>query len=91
MKKTITILKGFPLEDGFLMVYIRFDKEYQPLASLEQISTTTNLKDAVLVPLEQLGILKDWANDIKHLCEEYNYTLQIRTSNDKETVLHQVN
>lgn len=90
-KTTIPCLYGFPLEHGYLMVYIKFKNKYEPLADLLNKSIAKTVKDAVLVPFDHLELLKQWANDIENLCKEYNVSIQIRNSIDQKEVLHQVN
>lgn len=74
-----------------VMVYVRTNKKFEALQSLQKFIIAPNLMYAVLIPYNKLDKLKEWADERKDLFEKYNYSLQLRSAKDRKTVLYQIN
>lgn len=63
-----------------ILIYAKNEKmpKFKALQSLENFTFAPTLMYACLIPYEKLEVLKNWCNNIEHLCIERNVKIELR-------------
>lgn len=73
-----------------ILVYVKTenDKRFNALSSLQKFTYAPTLMYAVLIPHNKLDTLKQWCDNLKHVCIKNNVKIELRQYKGK--VLYKV-